>query len=79
MQALTLPHEKIIANLDEAGATFKIVIIKTDMTLPYTSVFIRLDCGYWNAAGVMELESIVFPHFNSGLPQSIGFRMRFGG
>ncbi len=43
-----LPHEDIIAQLDEAGETFQIMIIKTDLTLPWTSVFIRLDCGYWS-------------------------------
>src|ERR1039458_10655620 len=25
------------------------LLIKTDMTIPYTSVFFELDCGYWNA------------------------------
>jgi D-ribose pyranose/furanose isomerase RbsD len=47
--AQTLGHEAIIEQLDEAGAGFKVVIIKTDLALPYTSVFIRLDCGYWSA------------------------------
>jgi D-ribose pyranose/furanose isomerase RbsD len=45
----TLPHEAIIKQLDQAGESFKVVIIKTDLVLPYTSVFIRLDCGYWSA------------------------------
>jgi D-ribose pyranose/furanose isomerase RbsD len=45
----TLAHEAIIDQLDEAGKTFEVVIIKTDLVLPYTSVFIRLDCGYWSA------------------------------
>lgn len=43
----SLPHEQIIAKLDEAGKTFHILVLKTRMTIPYTSVFIRLDCGYW--------------------------------
>ena len=47
--AQMLPHEEVIQQLDEAGETFRIMIIKTDLTLPYTSVFIRLDCGYWSA------------------------------
>jgi len=47
--AQTLLHEAIIKQLDEAGESFKVVIIKTDLVLPYTSVFIRLDCGYWSA------------------------------
>jgi hypothetical protein len=43
----SLPHEQIIARLDDAGKTFHILVLKTRMSLPYTSVFIRLDCGYW--------------------------------
>jgi len=45
--ATSLPHEQIISRLDEAGKTFHILILKTRMTIPYTSVFLRLDCGYW--------------------------------
>jgi len=47
--AQSLPHEEIIAKLDEAGKTFHILVLKTNLTIPYTSVFIRLDCGYWSA------------------------------
>ncbi len=43
-----LLHEKIIAKLAEAGKTFKILLLKTKLTLPYTSVSIQLDCGYWS-------------------------------
>jgi len=45
--AQSLPHEEIISRLDEAGKTFRILVLKTTMTIPYTSVFVRLDCGYW--------------------------------
>jgi hypothetical protein len=47
--AQSLPHEQIIAKLDDAAKTFRVLIIKTDMTLPYTSVFLQLDCAYWSA------------------------------
>ena len=43
----SLPHEEIISRLDDAGKTFHILVLKTRMTIPYTSVFLRLDCGYW--------------------------------
>jgi len=43
----SLPYEQIISKLDEAGKTFHILVLKTNLTIPYTSVFIRLDCGYW--------------------------------
>jgi RbsD/FucU transport protein family protein len=42
-----LPHEKIIAKLDQVSQIFRVLIIKTNMTLPYTSVFLQLDCAYW--------------------------------
>lgn len=44
----TEPHEEIIRKLDEAGQTFKILLIKTPHAMPYTSVFFQLDCGYWS-------------------------------
>jgi hypothetical protein len=42
-----LPHEQIIAKLDQVSQTFRVLIIKTNMILPYTSVFLQLDCAYW--------------------------------
>ena len=43
----SLPHEKIIANIDETSKVFHVLVLKTTMTVPYTSVFIRLNCRYW--------------------------------
>jgi L-fucose mutarotase/ribose pyranase (RbsD/FucU family) len=43
-----IPHEQIIQKLDQSAQVFRILIVKTDMTIPYTSVFFELDCGYWN-------------------------------
>jgi len=60
-QTRTLPHEQIIARLDEAGKTFKVLLIKTPLTLPYTSVFLQLECGYWNAASEKELRETMRP------------------
>jgi L-fucose mutarotase/ribose pyranase (RbsD/FucU family) len=54
-----LPHEKIIAKLDEAGKTFKVLLIKTRLTLPYTSVFLQLDCAYWTAESEKELRASI--------------------
>jgi len=51
------PHEKIIADIDEAGKTFQVLVLKTNMTIPYTSVFIRLDCKYWTADQEKSLRS----------------------
>jgi hypothetical protein len=43
----SLPHEQIIAKLADAGSSFHVLVLKTKLMIPYTSVFIRLDCGYW--------------------------------
>jgi hypothetical protein len=45
--AQPLLHEELIARLDQAGKTFKIVMVKTTLAVPYTTVFLELDCGYW--------------------------------
>jgi hypothetical protein len=44
-----LPHERIISTVDETSKQFHILVLKTNMAIPYTSVFIRLDCKYWSA------------------------------
>ncbi len=54
-----IPHEEIIARLDQAGATFRILILKTRMTLPYTSVFFQLECGYWTAEAERKLREAI--------------------
>ncbi len=48
-------HEELIAKLDASSKMFEIVIIKTNMKLPYTSVFMELGCGYWNDEAEKEL------------------------
>ncbi len=47
-EATPVLHEELIARLDQAGRTFRILMIKTNLDLPYTSVFMELDCGYWS-------------------------------
>ena len=52
-----LAHDRIIARLDECAQVFRILIIKTGLALPYTSVFFELDCGYWNAEAEERLRA----------------------
>lgn len=53
----TLPHEQIISKLDAAGEKFRVLIIKTNMALPYTSVFFQLDCAYWSSEAEKRLRT----------------------
>jgi len=50
-----LLHEELIIRLDQVAKTFKILMIKTNLTIPYTSVFLELDCGYWPTASEAKM------------------------
>ena len=51
-----VPHEELIEKLDEISKLYQVVIIKTSLVIPYTSVFFELDCKYWNEEGQAKLE-----------------------
>jgi hypothetical protein len=53
----TLPHDQIISQIAQASAQFHVLVLKTNMTVPYTSVFIRLDCKYWSADAEARLRA----------------------
>jgi hypothetical protein len=53
----TLPHDQIISQVAQAGELFHVLVLKTNMTVPYTSVFIRLDCKYWSAESEARLRA----------------------
>ena len=43
----SLPHEQIIDQIDQTSKLFHVLVLKTNLAIPYTSVFIRLNCKYW--------------------------------
>jgi L-fucose mutarotase/ribose pyranase (RbsD/FucU family) len=43
-----LRHEEIISRLDQVGERFRVLLIKSNMRIPYTSLFLELECRYWN-------------------------------
>jgi L-fucose mutarotase/ribose pyranase (RbsD/FucU family) len=50
-----IPHDAIISMLDQSSQVFRVLIIKTTLSIPYTSVFFELDCRYWNADAEQRL------------------------
>lgn len=48
-------HEQLIRDMNQTSNSFHILILKTTLTIPYTSVFLRLDCKYWSDADEQEL------------------------
>ena len=51
----SLPHEQLIAKVSEAGKDFRVLVLKTNMAMPYTSVFLQLDCKYWGPEDEQKL------------------------
>ena len=47
MDVKYVKHEELISRLDSVSNMFKVVIIKTRLLKPFTSVFFELDCKYW--------------------------------
>ena len=47
MDVKHVKHEELISRLDSVSNMFKVVIIKTRLLKPFTSVFFELDCKYW--------------------------------
>jgi hypothetical protein len=60
----TLLHDEVFKMLDESASLFKVLVIKTRCTLPYTSVFLQLDCAYWTP----ENESLLREKISSDTP-----------
>jgi hypothetical protein len=42
-------HDSVFVKIDEASKLFKILVLKTEEVIAYSSVFIELDCRYWSA------------------------------
>jgi len=57
MPVVRQPHDEIIKTIEAVAGTFRVVVVKTDCLLPYTSVFFRLGCGYWGTVQEAELRS----------------------
>ena len=44
----SVPHEQLIGRVDEAGKTMHVLVLKSRIAVPYSSVFLRLNCRYWS-------------------------------
>lgn len=56
-EAHALPHETIIWKLDQVAEKFNVLLIKSNMRIPYTSVFFELECGYWDSRAEKRLRA----------------------
>jgi len=44
----SLMHEDVFRKMDQAAELFQVVVLKTESLVPYSSIFIELDCKYWD-------------------------------
>ena len=54
-----LLHDSVFVKIDEASKLFKAVVVKTNGTIPYSSVFLELDCKYWSAGKEAQLRDLM--------------------
>lgn len=43
-----LLHDSVFVKINQASKLFKVLVLKTNEVIPYSSVFIELDCKYWS-------------------------------
>jgi hypothetical protein len=59
-------HEKMISDVDEASRLVRVLVLKTRLAIPYSSVFIRLNCKYWADDAEERLRSKMEPAATPG-------------
>jgi len=42
-------HTDLLDRVRRAAEQYRVLVLKTTTALPYTSVFLELDCAYWDA------------------------------
>lgn len=62
-----LPHEELLGKVEATSSSYRVLILKTTATIPYTSVFLQLNCKYWSDDAEARLRaamqrSAVQPH-----------------
>lgn len=54
-ETVHLDQESLMTLLTDANRSFDVLIIRTDTALPYSSVFLELQPGYWDAESEQKL------------------------
>ena len=52
-----IKHDSVFVKIDKASKLFRIIVLKTEEVIPYSSVYILLDCKYWSEQKQQELET----------------------
>lgn len=49
LPAQSILHDSVFLKMNAAQKLFSVTVLKTEEVIPYSSVFIELDCKYWNS------------------------------
>jgi hypothetical protein len=52
-------HDSVFVKIDAASKLFSVVVLKTEETIPYSSIFLELGCKYWNAEQEKALRTLM--------------------
>ena len=55
-------HQSLIDEIGKDSARYRVLILKTNLAIPYTSVFIHLDCKYWSAEDESDMRKAMSSH-----------------
>ncbi len=55
----TILHDSVFTKIDEASKLFKVLVLKTEGTIAYSSVFLNLDCKYWTGEKENALRQVM--------------------
>ncbi|GAA5493925.1 hypothetical protein Rhal01_00077 [Rubritalea halochordaticola] len=61
-EAYALPESTMRSIVLESGKKYRILVIKSQTSLPYTSVYVELESGYWDS----ESETALRKHMENG-------------
>jgi hypothetical protein len=50
-------HQSLIDEVAKDAVKYHVLVLKTQLAVPYTSVFIHLDCKYWSEENERDLRS----------------------
>lgn len=57
MEVASLDQESLMSLIADANRSFDVLIIRTTSALPYSSVFLELQPGYWDAESEQQLRA----------------------
>ena len=58
-ETVELDHAMLMRMLGDTSKTYRVLVIKTQTALPYTSVFMELGSGYWDSESESALRDLM--------------------